>query len=389
MGSTDRLRRNSLVAIAAAALAASGLAASPVATAQPGQVGRSDPARSRLVAHGLDNPRLLGFDAHGRLYVAEAGKGGKLRCGPGPEGGTVCLGMSGAITRVWRGHQRRIVDRLPSIAGKDGTSALGPADVRVGRGHVWISVGAGIDAKQRRAFGKRAMLLGTLLRTTVAHPRSRHVLADIVRFERRNNPDHSKAHDSDPTGFVPDGHSFVLADSGGNDILRIRRGGAVRVMAVLKDRMVPAPDFLGLPPGTKIPMQAVPTAVARGARAFYISQLTGFPFPVGAANIYKLRPGHRPRVWASGLTNVTDLAWHRGRLYAVEIASDGLLAAETGGGLPMGALIRVHKGDNSSPHVVAGNLPAPYGVALRGAAAYVTTCAVCPGGGSVMRIPVG
>jgi pyrrolidone-carboxylate peptidase len=35
---------------------------------------------------------------------------------------------------------------------------------------------------------------------------------------------------------------------------------------------------------------------------------------------------------------------------------------------------------------VAGGLPAPYGVALRSGAAYVSTCAVCVGGGEVIRV---
>jgi hypothetical protein len=31
------------------------------------------------------------------------------------------------------------------------------------------------------------------------------------------------------------------------------------------------------------------------------------------------------------------------------------------------------------------NLPAPYGVAVHNGSAYVTTCAVCKGGGQVVR----
>jgi sugar lactone lactonase YvrE len=150
---------------------------------------------------------------------------------------------------------------------------------------------------------------------------------------------------------------------------------------VFDDQLATAPPFLGLPPGTKVPAQAVPTAVVRGPDgAFYVSQLTGFPFEPGLANIYRVVPGHAPTVYASGLTNVTSLAFgDHGRLYAVQIADGGLL------GDPIGSVRRVTPG-GSVHAVVAGGLFAPYGMAIRGHDAYVSTCSVCAGGGEVWRI---
>jgi hypothetical protein len=157
----------------------------------------------------------------------------------------------------------------------------------------------------------------------------------------------------------------------------------VKTLAAFPDTLADAPPFLGLPPGTQIPMQAVPTSVVRGPdHAYYISQLTGFPFPVGAANIYRMVPGQQPTVYASGLTNVTDLAFGSdGSLYAVEIASQGLLNG------PIGALVKIPAGGGTAA-TVADGLFAPYGVALRGGSAYVTTGSVLPGGGQVIRIPL-
>jgi hypothetical protein len=127
----------------------------------------------------------------------------------------------------------------------------------------------------------------------------------------------------------------------------------------------------------------VPTSVVRGPDgAYYISQLTGFPFVPGAANIWRVVPGEEPTVFASGLTNVTDLAFASdGTLYAVEISSIGLLNG------PIGALVRVTPGASQHP-TVAEDLFAPYGVALTDSAAYVSTCAVCVGGGEVIKIPL-
>ena len=75
--------------------------------------------------------------------------------------------------------------------------------------------------------------------------------------------------------------------------------------------MVDAPPFLGLPPNTKIPMDTVPTSVAVAPDgSYYVGQLTGFPFPVGAANIYKVPAGGgSAQVVASGFTHIVDLTF--------------------------------------------------------------------------------
>ena len=73
--------------------------------------------------------------------------------------------------------------------------------------------------------------------------------------------------------------------------------------------------------------------------AYYISQLTGFPFEKGDANIWRVVPGQAPTVYASGLTNLTDLAFAPdGSLYAVEISTNGLLEG------PIGSLVKVTPG---------------------------------------------
>jgi hypothetical protein len=87
------------------------------------------------------------------------------------------------------------------------------------------------------------------------------------------------------------------------------------------------------PGGKQMPMQSVPTSIARGPDgAYYLGELTGFPFPQGAARIYRVEPGRAPTVYAKGFTNVIDLAFGReGSLYVLEIVKDGLLAGACGG----------------------------------------------------------
>ena len=54
---------------------------------------------------------------------------------------------------------------------------------------------------------------------------------------------------------------------------------------------------------------------------------------------------------------------------------------------PIGSLKKITPG-GSQHETIAGNLFAPYGVALAKHDAYVSTCTVCEGGGEVIRIPL-
>lgn len=354
----------------------------------------SPPDGPVVVATGLDNPRQLSFD-DGDLYVAEAGTGGTEACQPGPEGGDVCFGQTGAVTRVDRWGQRRVLEGLPSIAAPDGSAAIGPSDVSVDDGWYAVLVGLGADPSARTAPGAPAYapLLGTLLggRLEGGHGRGsadrRHdsaprVLADVSAHETAANPDGAQV-DSNPVGLFRARGGWIVADAGGNDVVRVNRGGRVATLGVFPTRLVPPPPFL--PPGD-IPMDAVPTSAVRGPDgALYVSQLTGFPFPAGGSNIWRLVRGEAPTVYATGLTNVTDLGWRGGRLYAVQLADDGLLAVPEDQP-PSGSLLRI---DPAGAHeVVADDLVAPYGLAFAGRSAYVSTCSVCPDDGQVVRLPL-
>ena len=65
------------------------------------------------VASGFDNPRGLAFGKEGRLFVAEAGKGGPTCLPGGPEGGSICPGLTSAISVITEGGaHHRIVSGL-------------------------------------------------------------------------------------------------------------------------------------------------------------------------------------------------------------------------------------------------------------------------------------
>jgi hypothetical protein len=358
-----------------------------------------------VVASGLDNPRGLDFGPWGGLYVAEAGRGGEGPCITGPDGGNVCAGASGAITKVWHGKQRRVLEGLPSVAAEGspatpetpevlpGSDALGPHDISFSRFSAYFVVGLGGDPALREDLGELGPGFGQLYRASPF--RGVRAVADLAAFEAEEDPDQAvvppdqKEPNSNPTSVLARHGRQYVVDAGANDLLRVGHKGRIRVLAVFPPRLVDAPPGIpDLPP--QIPMQPVPTAVVRGPdHALYVSQLTGFPFPMGGANIYRIEPGPEPdldpEVYASGFTNVTDLAFGPdGSLYVVEIATNGLLSGDT-----TGALKRIAP-DGSVETIASEGLVAPYGVTVsRKGSIYVSTHATEAGTGEVVRVHPG
>lgn len=377
------MRRSRILALLGAAGMAAGLLGATSAVAGEHRGGGAP----QVVAKGLDNPRGLAFGPHGALYVTEAGSGGSGPCFAGPEGDEVCWGASGAVTVVRGRHQKRAATDIGSLAAPDGTQAIGPSDIAFRNGKAYVTVGLGADPAMRDQLpllGRKTN--GWLLKS------GWHGLvgaADVARFEAKNDPDKAGP-DSNPNSVVAERRGQAVVDAGGNTLLWVKHS-KIRVLAKLPERTIVAPDFLGLPPGTKIPLQSVPTSVAKGPDgAYYVGELTGFPFPHGKARVYKVKPGHEPKVVASGFTNVIDIGFHHGKLYVLEIAHAGLLNAEQD---PRGALYRVgHHGKKLIKHT---GLVMPGGLALRGGNAYISNCSVCPADGSsplgtghVLRVPL-
>lgn len=126
----------------------------------------------------------------------------------------------------------------------------------------------------------------------------------------------------------------------------------------------------------------MPTGVVARGGAYFVSELTGFPFQVGAARVHRVVPGQPPQVYATGLTNAIDLDFGPGgTLYVLEIAHNSLLAEK-----PVGALVKVSP--EQAPKVVLDGLNFPTGLTIRGNTAYLTDCGVCAGGGRVLQIPL-
>jgi hypothetical protein len=346
-----------------------------------------------VVASGLDSPRHLAFGDRGDLFVAEAGRGGSGPCFIGGEG-PACMGATGAVTKIDRwGHQTRLAEGLASFANVPGnTNAIGPHGITVlGSDHVYVTNGGPTEPKDAAgatilrdtlaAQNPVADLFGRLL-LIKRHGDVRRI-ADIWAFERDVNPDAeagNPAIDSNAVDVLFDGWRFVVADAGGNAIDVVRPWGRVSNLTVFPNRLVDNPFG-----GDQIPMQAVPTSVVLGPdHRYYVSQLTGFPFPVGGANVFRVDPRSGDRsVVASGFTNIMDLAFGRdGTLYVLEIDHDSLL-----GGSTDGAIFAISRhGKTRQIELPPGTLTEPGGITVGKDGLYVTNNGGSPGGGQVLRI---
>lgn len=258
------------------------------------------------MAGGLDSPRGLEFGPDGGLYVATVGNGVD----------------DGAVVRLdlRKGTTRTVVDGLPTFIDAVG-DLVGAHDVTFqGRGSMYVPIGLGHDPAVRPPDTP----IATLMRITPDG--GSRVVADLGDHEAAENPDGGLP-DSNPhsAAAVPGG--VVVADAGANSLLHVAAGrGDVTTLAVFPDREV------GTSTGP-VPVQSVPNSVTVGPDgAYYVGELTGFPFVPGESRVYRVTPDGSLEVFADGFTSIIDLTFDAdGNLYVLEIVKEGLLTAFTTG----------------------------------------------------------
>jgi hypothetical protein len=323
-----------------------------ITTSSPAPAAPAAPAQApplQVVASGLDHPRGLVAGPFGIVLIAESGEEGVAPCLP-PSPGTgnkpACFSATGAITLAWGGRTFRLLDQRASNGAEDGTASSGPHDLAATSDGLRILYGYANNPELRPGLGEAAATLGTL--TTVDFRGRERIAGDLAEHERVNNPGGEPGFAglwSNPYSMIPDGHDVLVSDSGANAILRVTPAGQVTTVAVLPSRQVP------LPTGGTITMESVPTGMVRGGDgAVYVGELTGAPFPVGGARVFRVVPGQAPQVVATGFTNVIDVAFDRqGRLLVLEHATNGLPSGD-----PTGALKRVEANGSTTTLVSTG-----------------------------------
>lgn len=324
------------------------------------------------IASDLNNPRGIAAGAGNRLLVVES--------------------ASGVIDELRHGGKRTFA------------TVLGAVDVaRDEDGRTYVVVGGPEpDAPPPPAGSVPASLV------RIGDDGEVKVVADIGAYQAAHpDPDDLDSPpnptESNPNGLaLLSGRRVLVADAAGNDLLLVDKHGQITRVARFRPESV-AWNLPFPPPSTPpVRAEAVPTAVAVGPDgAYYVSELTGFPFTKGAARIWRIKPGSVDAVCdplavdptgscvsvATGFSSVIDLAFDRdGTMYVLELARDGLAGAlvlQTEFP-PIGALWSVKNGVRTK---IADSLVAPGGVAVnRHGEIFVTTLTFGPPGGTVISL---
>jgi hypothetical protein len=342
-----------------------------------------------LVAGGLDNPRGIALKPNGSILVAESGAGGATCQGHGA--GRICFGKTASITRISPTGGVSTPVKLPSIAGEDGFGAVGASDVAFEGGTMFIAMGGGPAAVEAvDMFGKQARPFYDLLSATPVD-----TIADLYKFESKHDPAGDGV-DTNPYAVARVEGGTLVADAGGNDLLLVSDAGPREVVATF-----PTQDLVD-PNGDTIPAQAVPNTVTVGPDgAWYVGQLTGYPFTPGTSRVWRIEPDARDvacdaaattgpcTLFAEGLTAIIDIAFGPDdSFYVLEIAKNGVLALEGGSPTPedlQGALLRM---DGSTfTEIASEGLVTPAGLAIGAdGRMFVTNYGIFPGEGQVVEV---
>ncbi|MEH1820151.1 MAG: ScyD/ScyE family protein [Nostoc sp.] len=344
----------------------------------------AEAASFSVIADGLNNPRGLSFGNDGSLYVTEAGTGGSGACVPSPSvaNQSLCYGTTGAVTKIANGRQERILTGLPSLALPDGTDTSGPQDIKFdATGKPYIAIGYGSNPTFRAALGNTD--LGKII-TANFNTNSWTSVADLANYELANNPDKGDVI-SNPFSLLIDGNKIVAVDTGANESLSVDTDGSnLKAIATIPRQTLTNPIFPSGASSSPFEIQAVPTNIAKGPDgAYYISQLTGFPFPQGEAKIYRVGADGQPTVYTDGFTQLTDLDFDaEGNLYALQYANQSLWKGNLDG-----SVIKIAR-DGTRTTILSGNgLESPTALTIGAdGAIYVTNRGDRPGLGQVIKI---
>jgi hypothetical protein len=303
-----------------------------------------------VYASGLNNPRGLSFGPDGGLYIAEAG----LDQGGTPTAPTFT--STGSIMQVLNGVQTRVETGLASVKGME---VSGPNDVSFDNaGTRYVTIGAGLNPNDRPPGSHLATLQS-----------AGSTLANLGDYEASVNPA-GGPFDSNPWRAVAIDGGMLVTDAGANALLKVAADGTVTTVLALTSDV------------TGFAADAVPTGLAVGPdEAYYVGMLTGFPFTPGASDVLRVLPDGTYTRFATGFTNVTDIAFGAdGSLYVLEFDADGMM-----GGASTGALLQV-AADGSTWTEIYGGLIAPAGLAIGPDGAFYITGFSETGDGQVLRI---
>jgi hypothetical protein len=318
------------------------------------------PYRVRTLATGLENPRGLTIAPNGNIVLSEAGRGGSGPCLVAGSRNTLCYGTTGAVGLFDRSTNiySRALANLPSLAVQSSPlfpEGTGLADLAFnGSGQLFGVFGFGgnptlIPGAGSTLFGKTVAIDLTAGSLTP--------LADIAGFEATQNPDGMDLN-SNPFALVVHGDDAYVTDAGGNSLMKADVTNQVSLVNVFPEELVTTPP-LPFPFPSQFPAQAVPTGMSIGPDgALYITQLSGFPFAPGTADVFRYDFINPVTKFARGFSNLIDIAsGPDDSLYLLQYSDDFW-------GPPSGSILRL--GLDGSVRTVFDDLVSPTGLAVGG-----------------------
>lgn len=263
-----------------------------------------------VFATGLYNPRGLAFGPDGRLYVAEAGVGGKdssVRICPQlqvplPVGPYVGSPTGARISRISsNGTRSTVTDKLPTSKGNElvGGDIQGVADVDFKDNTLYgLLAGAGCS------HGVPSIPNGII---KFAGNGTWTVLADLGAWFVSHPVAHPSTGDFEPEGtpysMVRVGNDFYVIEPNHGDFVKVSANGAI-------SRVVDISASQG---------HIVPTALAYNQGSFFVGNLNRFPIVDGSSKILRITTNGQIQEIATGFTTILGLAFDdQDRLYVLE-----------------------------------------------------------------------
>lgn len=338
------------------------------------------------VTNQVSQPRHLSVGPDGATYVANAGMAGE-ECHD-LSGVSVCHGLSGSITRIDDGGAETFIAGLPSVAINGEISGIHDVFVTdAGKVYGVIGWGFGLQTMHRDALGEAGKFFGQLVE--IKADGSLVAIADLLQHESDNDPD-GNGIDANPYALAMDGDTFLVADAGANTLLSIAPNGEITTIIALPIREGQNPFA---PPGVLIPVESVPTTVVIGPDgAYYVGELTGGPFPLGHAVVWRITQDGQISQYATGFTNISAIDFDsKGNLYVMEMVAGGLAMVDPENPVSAsGALTKVSP--DGSRELIAGaaqalmfstGLVVDYEDMI-----YINNLAVMPGASHIARVDV-
>jgi len=388
-GGEQKMRKTPILtgmATATGLVAALGLMVAPAAGAQA-RAQHTPSSGFKVIASHLNNPRGLAWGPGGTIFLAEAGRGGKTCLSGGPEGET-CVGLTGSFDVIGKGGVHRLATGLISASGTGGVAAEGLVSVaRAPHGGVFALFGENTHAVPPKGAIPERLRQAALRELGRLFLATRHGVVSVARVgdhdwtwtSRRVNLAPQDFPDANPNNVLSAGGRIYVADAGANTLTQVLGHGRTRVRAFF--------------PVAHYPPDAVPTCVAQGPDgALYVGELLGGSYDPGHARVWRVVPGQKPKVWATGLTTVQGCGFGSdGAFYATEFQTAGLTANN-----PAGDVVRIAPNGHRT-HLGVGKLFNPSGfLAGPHGSFYVSNCSIapatgmgpqlCPNGGQVVRI---